>query len=61
MFKWEVAADAGASLNDGWYVGTLRRRTMRSRRWAGCCSRYRDGQQWVEEDDGALHIGAGLR
>ena len=70
LFKWlGSAADAGALLNDGWYLGTLRLvRAPAAAEAQAALGRalfpfapYRDADfEWVKEDDGALHIGAGL-
>ena len=70
LFKWlGSAADAGAVLNDGWYLGTLRLvRAPAAAEAQAALGRAlfpfvqcldADGE-WVEEDDGALRIGAGL-
>jgi hypothetical protein len=70
LFKWlGSATDAGAILNDGWYLGTLRlvrvpaaaeAQVALGRALFPFAPHYDTHDRWVEEDDGALHIGAGL-
>ena len=69
LFKWlGSAADAGALLNDGWYLGTLRLvRAPAAAEAQAALGRalfpfapYREGGTEIKEDDGALRIGAGL-
>jgi len=69
LFKWlGSAADAGAILNDGWYLGTLRLvRAPAAAEAQAALGRalfpfapYAADDELAEEDDGALRIGAGL-